>query len=240
MTFVAVSVGVGVASLGYSVYKGEKASSEAKKIRESNQRPTYQIPDEYKQNLQLAKQMAQIGMPQQAYNNQADAIRSNQAGAVSALGNSANPGAGLAQIVRAGNNSIGQLNAQDALARQQGTRGVMQANKDIANQKLNAQQYNQFDKYSENFNRAQALEGAANTDFQNAANGASGLAGGLAMYGARSTGGTGTSTTSTDLQIPQQYWNSPGLGYQNQPSVPYGTNWDTGQNWKYKNPYFPQ
>lgn len=224
MSFVAVSAGIGAVSLATGVAKGISASSKANAIDRNNKRPTYQIPDEYKQNLALAKQMAQIGLPQQAYNQQQNAIASNQAGAVSALGNSANPGANLAAIVRAGDNATGQLNAQDALARQQGTKSVMAANNAIANQKLQAQQYNDFDRYSENFNRAQALRSASNADWNNALNGAAGLAGGLATNNL-GFGKTTTSTTPTNLQIPQQFWNSPGLGYSNQPNMPYGTNW---------------
>jgi len=228
MSFVAVSAGIGAASLGVGLVKGISASHKANQLEKNNSRPTYQIPDEYKQNLALAKQMAQIGLPQQAYNQQQNAIASNQTGAVSALGNSGNPGGNLAAIVRAGNNSIGQLNAQDALARQQGTRSVMAANNAIANQKLQAQQYNDFDKYSENFNRAQALRSASNQDWNNALNGAAWLAGGLASnnlgFGKQSSISLAPGT-ATNLQIPQQFWNSPGLGYQNQQSVPIGTNW---------------
>lgn len=213
-------------SLGTGIIKGISASHQASQIDKSNRRPTYQIPDEYKQNLALAKQMAQIGIPQQAYNNQVNAINQNQAGAVSALGNSANPGGGLAGIVRASNAASGNLNAQDALARKQGERGVMQANDAIANQKLQAQQYNDFDKYSENFNRSQALKSASNADWQNAFNGAGALAGGLAT----SNLGFGKAQTQypaqqTNLQIPQQYWNNAGLGFSTQPQMPYGTNW---------------
>lgn len=228
MAFAAVSAGIGAASIGIGIYKGIKASHDANAIAKNNPRPTYRIPEEYKQNLALAKQMAQIGLSQQAYNQQQNAITSNQAGAVSALGNSGNPGGNLAAIVRAGNNSIGQLNAQDALARQQGTRSVMAANSAIANQKLQAQQYNQFDKYSENFNRAQALRSASNQDWNNALNGAAGLAGGLASnnlgFGKQSSTSLAPGT-ATNLQIPQQFWNSPGLGYQNQPNMPIGSNW---------------
>lgn len=174
--------------------------------------------------------MAQIGIPQQAYNNQVNAINQNQAGAVSALGNSANPGGGLAGIVRASNAASGNLNAQDALARNAGTRGVMQANNAIANQKLQSQQYNDFDKYSENFNRSQALKSASNADWQNVFNGAGALAGGLAAnnlgFGNAATQQRSLSPgTASNLQIPQQYWNNAGLGFSTQPQMPYGTNW---------------
>ena len=110
----------------------------------------------------------------------------------------------------------------------------MAANNQLANQKLNQQQYNQFDRYSENFNRAQALSGASNTDWQNAFNGAGAMAGGLASLNNGNLGFGKTQGqqqlapgTASNLQIPQSMWNSPGLGYQNQPNVPYGTNWKT-------------
>lgn len=237
MTFVAVSAGIGAASLGIGVAKGISASHQANEIAKNNPRPTYQIPDEYKQNLAMAKQMAQIGIPQQAYNNQVNAINQSQAGAVGALAQSANPGGGLAGIVRAGNNANDQLNARDANARIAGEKGVLAANNAIANQKLQAQQYNSFDKYSEDFNRSQALKSASNTDWQNAFNGASSLASGLAKnyQNGGGIGATGTSNTSlapgtaSAMQIPQQYWNSPGLGPDTQQGQSGGFNSFFGQ-----------
>lgn len=220
MAVAAISAGIGAASLGYGIFKGIKASHQANQIDKNNPRPTYQIPDEYKQNLAMAKQMAQIGIPQQSYNNQENAINRNQSGAVSALQTSGNP-VGLAGIVRAGNDANNNLNAQDALARKQGQAGVMQANNAIANQKLNAQQYNQFDKYSENFNRSQALKSASNSDWNNAFNGAAGLSGALATnnlgFGKQSQPYIVSQGTAAANQVPQSLWNNFGAPTQQQP-----------------------
>lgn len=235
MAFAAVSAGLGAASLLYGVGKSISQSHQANMIDKGNQRPAYQIPDEYKQNLAIAKQMATIGIPQQAYNNQQNAISRNQAGAVSALGNSANPGAGLSSIVRAGNDATGNLNAQDAQARLMGKRGVMAANSAIAGQKLAAQQYNQFDRYSENFNRAQALRGAANTNLNNGLNGAAQLAGGLYGMGQQGNLGFGApsqGTTNWGAGTMGAKYNSPVLtanggtngGIGNGAFNPYGAN----------------
>lgn len=131
--------------------------------------------------------MARIGLPQQQYNNQANAINQNQAAAIGAAGNSNNPNANIAAIVRQGDNATGNLNSEDAQARANNLRLAMSTRGQLGQQKLAAQQYNQFDKYSENFNRAQALSGASNANLNNAVNGVSGLASGLAnAYGGNS------------------------------------------------------
>lgn len=224
-------------------------------IDKQNQRPAYQIPDEYKQNLAIAKQMATVGIPQQAYNNQQNAISRNQVGAVNALGNSANPGAGLSSIVRAGNDATGNLNAQDAQARLMGKRGIMAANSALGAQQLAAQQYNQFDRYSENFNRAQALRGAANTNLNNSFNSASQLAGGLYGMGQQGNLGFGApktmgeATGSPQLQAAGGY-QTPALRTQLPTGAVqfgrggfnsrYGFNPDpTLTQPQYNNPYFP-
>lgn len=167
MAFAAVSAGIGAAGLLYGGIKSISQNSKANSIDVANPRPTYQIPDEYKQNVAMANQMARIGIPQQQYNNQINGINQNQAGAIQALSNSANPGAGLASIVRGGNAATGNLNAQDAAQRQANQRFAIGENSQLGAQKLAAQQYNAFDKYSENFNQSQALRGAAAQNLQN-------------------------------------------------------------------------
>jgi len=176
-----VSAGIGAVGLGTSIYKSIKQGSEASAINKNNPRPTYQIPDEYKQNYLMAQHMAQTGIPTQQYNNQLNNINRNQAGAVGALGASANPAGGLASIVRAGDDATNKLNGQDATARQGNERYAIGQNGILGQQELAAQQYNKFDKYSENYNKAAALQGASNANLQNGINGAAGVASGLAM-----------------------------------------------------------
>lgn len=245
MSFVIVAAGVGVASAGYSVYKGIHDSAKANAIEKANQRPAYQIPAEYQQNVNIAKQMAQIGMPQQQYNNQVNAINQNQAGAIVAQNNSANPGANLASIVRQGNQATGNLNAQDAAAKQTNQRFAIGQNGLMGQQKLAQQQYNNFDKYTENFNQAQAYRGAANANFQNAATGAAQMAGGLYGMGQLGYGGQtmgqkmGNSTLTASGTTPaisnsgfgaqpvvDHNLFSPQNGYGQSPQYNYGAQWE--------------
>lgn len=191
MTMVAVSAGVGIASAGYGAYKSIRQGQQADDLDAANKRPDYTIPDEYKQNLAMANHMARVGMPQQQYDNQLNAISRNQAGGLQQLGMSANPGAGLASIVRAGNDANNNLNAQDAAQRQNNQRYAIQQNGIMGQQQLAKQQYDKFDKYTENFNKAQALRGASNAGMNNAVNSLSGLAGGMAMSGGLGFGGNG-------------------------------------------------
>lgn len=205
MSFVAVSVGVGVAGLGLNVAKSISQSSKASEIERNNKRPDYVIPAEYEQNLKLAKQMALIGMPQQQYNNQLNNIQQNQAGAIGALSRSANPGAGLASIVRGGDNATNQLNAQDAMMRQDNQRYMIGQNAQLAQQKLAKQQYDKFDKYTENFNQAAALRGAANQNLQNGITGAAQMA--TNLYAINEGGGFSSGNNKASNEPPT--WGQP-------------------------------
>lgn len=179
MSFIAVSAGVAVAGGIYSIGKGISQNSQASKIEAANQRPTYQIPDEFKQNQVMAAHMAQTGMPQQQYDNSLNNINRNQAGGLYAMGRNANMGS-LTSLVRAGNDATNNLDANDAAQRQNNQRYSIEQNGIMGNQELAAQQYNKFDKYTENFNKAQALRGAASDNINNGVNSASGMAMGLA------------------------------------------------------------
>lgn len=180
MTFIATAAIIGGASTLYGLGKGISQNAKANAIDKNNTRPTYAIPNEYKENVNIARQMAQVGLPQQQYNNQQNAILRNQAGGMQTLGRSANVGSGVAALVRASNDAENTLNAQDAAARQQNQRFLVGQNSALGQQKLAQQQYNKFDKYTENFNRAQGLRGASNANIQNAVSGAVGMATGLA------------------------------------------------------------
>lgn len=167
---------------GISAYKSIKEGHDASEINKNNPRPTYNIPQEYYDNLNIANQMAQQGIPQQQYNNQINNIGQNQASALAQQNRSANPGANLSAIVRQGDLATGSLNAADAGQRENNLRLAMQSRGDLAQQKLAKQQYNKFDKYTEQFNKAAALQGASNQNLGNAINGATSIATNLAKY----------------------------------------------------------
>lgn len=160
------------AGLAYSAYRGIKEDAKANAIQKNLKDPVYNIPPEFAQNRELARSMAQQGIPQQQYNNQVNAIAQNQAGAIAAQQNSANPGAGIAATVRAGNSATNTLNAEDAQARENNQRYFIQQNAAYGNQELQKQQNDVYDKYTRDFNQMQAYKGAANQNYNNAINGA--------------------------------------------------------------------
>ncbi len=160
---------VAAAAIGKGI-EGISQNNQASAIEKKNIRPIMPVQQEYQQNVNTAQQMAQQGIPQQAYNNQVNAINQNQAGAISALNNSANPGANLASVVRAGNSASANLNAQDAIARNKNTLALLQQRGILAGAKQNAWNYNYADKYSENLAKSQALRGAGAQNINGAFN----------------------------------------------------------------------
>lgn len=186
MSFLITTAVIAGGSLAYGIGKGISQNKQASNIEKNNVRPTYQIPKEYQDNVNMARQMAQIGLPQEQYNNQVNNINRNQAGGFQTLSRSANPGAGVASVVRAGNDATNNLNAQDAAARQNNQRFFIGQNGVLGQQELAKQQYDKFDKYTEQFNKAAALRGSANQNIQNGINGASSMVGGLASLKANS------------------------------------------------------
>lgn len=153
---------------GLNVYNGLHQQSQANDIKKSLKDPIYNIPNEFYQNKAIAQQMAQVGLPQQQYNNAANQINQNQAGALAAY----QPGRGnLAAIVRQGDAATNNLNAEDATARGNNQRYSLQVNKDLANQELAKQQSDVFDKYTRNYNEAAALQGAGQQNVNSGING---------------------------------------------------------------------
>jgi hypothetical protein len=238
LSFLIVSAAIGAGSALYGVGKSISQSAQANKIDKNNQRGTYTIPDEYKQNLAMAKNMAQVGLPQQQYNNQLNGIQRNQAGGLGALAKSANPGANLASIVRQGNDALGNLNARDAQARTDNQRYEIGINGQMGQQKLAQQQYDKFDKYTENYNRSAALRGAAGQNMQNAVNGASGMASNLyalnqGVGGGGNTPETGNDFNYTSYHAPQTQQFGQSFGYGSNYS-PIGWGGQASQTPKYQ------
>jgi len=156
----------------YSVYQGERNNAKANAIQKNLKDPAFQIPPEFYQNREIARQMAQQGIPQQQYNNATNNINQNQAAAISAAQNSNNPGGNIAAIARQGNQAKATLDAEDAQARQANQRYFIQQNAQIGNQQLQKQQNDVYDKFTRDFNQMQAYKGAAQDNFNGAAQGA--------------------------------------------------------------------
>lgn len=166
---IAAGAAVGAGAL-YKGITGAVQEHQASQIEKNNIRPTEYVDPAYQENVNTAQNLSQQGIPQTDINNQTNSINQNQAAAISSLNNSANPGANLASIVRAGNNATSNLNAQDAIARNKNTLLLMQQRGLLAGAKQNAWNYNYADKYSEQLAKSQALRGAGMQNEAGAAN----------------------------------------------------------------------
>lgn len=168
MTMLAAGIASGVGVLGGLISggsqkrKGRRALAEAQKLD-----PGYQIPDEFNQNLAQSENMARVGMPSQEYNLAGTNIQRNTQAGLRQLGRMSNPFAGIAGLQRGQNDAFARLDAQNANVRRQNILQAMGARRDLAGQKLAAQQYQQ-QKYFDAVNQANAMIGAG-TQAQNAA-----------------------------------------------------------------------
>ena len=147
---------LGAAQLGFGAYQYFKGQSEAKNLR----RPTYQIPDEVKQNLSDAQLRALEGLPEEQKKAYVDQV--NQAsGAVLNRARDLNAGlSGLAGIHQNKLNAYQKLLADDAAARQNNQNILMQQRSNMAQYKDKAFEKNQMEPYTQGYNKAQALQGA--------------------------------------------------------------------------------
>jgi len=138
---------------------GISQSARGNKLARKNVRPTYDIPQEFSQNLAIAENMGRVGLPQQQYNQAQQNFQRNQSGALRQFGRMGNP-RGLAGIVRAGNDASLGLDVADANARLQNQQSAMGFRNQMGQQGLAKQQWDKFSKFQENAEAASALMGA--------------------------------------------------------------------------------
>lgn len=186
------AIGKGISSL----FQGKAAS----KIEKNNPYPTQIVQPEYYQNLAQAQQQAQVGTPQQQYDNQINAINRNQAGGVQALARSQNPTGSIASIVRAGNDASNTVNAQDAIARNRNLLNLMQQRQTLAQQKQGAWDWNSRQKYLGLLAKSQALRGASMQNLNGAFNDISSA--GSALIGSAAQKGMMGNVSSAGAGVP--------------------------------------
>jgi len=178
----AVKAGLGA----YQWYKGRK-------MEKGNKLENQQVGSEYTKNLAASQRMAAEGMPEQAYQNQANQINSNMAFGAKQLQTGRNTAGALAGIVGAGNKGYNQLNAQDAVARQQNQLRVLNAREIIARAKQRS--------YDQTASAAAALKGAGMQNIGGAAD--------MGGYYAATLGGAGKTTGSTNLNTGSNFASDP-------------------------------
>lgn len=161
-------------------------------------------------NVAEAENMARQGMPSQQYNDQLQSIQKNQAGGVRLLNRSTNPSAGVASLVRAGNEATGTLNANNAQQRIANQRFAIGQRGILANEQNRVWDWNKRQRYLQN---AQAAAQTLNAGRQNLFGGLQSLAQiGMMGGGSGSQSGGGSSGMSSSP-------NFGGMGF-NMPSTP--------------------
>jgi len=189
--------------------QGAKGSKLAKK----NIRPTYEIPQEFQQNLAIAENMGRVGLPQQQYTQGLQNIQRSQTAGLRQLGRMGRGGS-VAGLARAGMDATLGLDVADANARMSNQRAAMGYRSQIGQQQLAKQQYDKFGRYEEDAAAAEALKGAGR---QNVMGGLSDLAniGMTAMAYGDLGGGKGKVPTSKTALLPklnpQDYLNKLGM-----------------------------
>jgi hypothetical protein len=184
-TIGAIAAGAGAAAKGISgasqVRRGKRALREAEKLN-----PGYQIPKEFEENLAKSENMARTGLPSQEYNLATTNIQRGTQAGLRQLGRMSNPFAGIAGLARSQSDSLGRLDAANAQARRQNMLQAMGARRELAGQKLAAQQYQQ-QRYFDAVNQSNALIGAGRQNVSGAFNAVGNI--GLGLIGASGGGG---------------------------------------------------
>lgn len=171
-----------------------------KKMEKNNKRPTYEIPDEVKQNLSQAQQMALQGLPEEQKQQFLSNIERGQAFGMSQIGSRKGGLAGVAAMNQNANDAYGNLMSMDAQARMQNQGVLMNQRQNMADYKDQAFQVNKMNPYYEVQARAEAMKGAG---VQNIGNSFS-IAG--RKQGQSENTDAKTKQPEQD-QMSQQYWN---------------------------------
>lgn len=167
-------------------------------ILKQNPYPTESLPPELDTNQRLAQQAATEGMPSEQYQAAERDIQRNQAASLQAATDRRSGVQSAGAIVQASNDATGNLNAKSAEMRRQNLDRLLGANKDIASYRDRLFDWNQKNKYLQNYQYGQSLVGAGNAGmFSGADKILSGLTQGYAngLFSGRSGGSTVQDTT---------------------------------------------
>jgi len=180
--------GVGGAALG--VLSGLFGKKKANRVLQNNPYPAQSIPTEVLANQQIAQGAANEGMPTEQYEQTAKGIQRSQNAAIEAAATT--PGGAvrnIGAIQQATNDATGQLGAQSAEMRRQNRAELYNANNQVASWKDKLFDWNQRQKYIQNYNYGMGLLGQSNQNIMTGADRLLGTAATLAdagLFGRRS------------------------------------------------------
>ncbi len=143
-------------------------------------RPNYEIPQEYMDNVSAADEIMNLRMPRDQYVAQLQGIQRNQTFGLRTLADRRSGLAGVAGLVQQSNDATMRLNAADAEIanrnRVAGTQMKMNARYQLGLQRLAKQQWDKFNPFLARVAQAQGLIGAGTQNIAGAADSAGSLA----------------------------------------------------------------
>lgn len=228
------------AGLAYGAINGAIQNHKANQLQKSLKDPNYVIPPEFYQNREIARQMAELGIPTQAYNNAENNINQTQAASIAAAQRSNNPAAAISTITRQSDQAKARLDAEDAQARETNQRYFIGENSQIAAQKLQKQQNDVYDKFTRDFNQMQAYRGAAQQNINNAVSGAQQLGETYLQYKNPSTPAVQSNLpagTAQKMQVPAYMWDGSSGNPANINKYNPGVQWNGEVNYDWPVPY---
>lgn len=173
---------VGVLATGYNVYSGAHQKSKAKKelAKLNEEEPVEKIPQEIMQNQELASLRSKTGLPSEQYNMAMKNIQRQQARTLRAANDRRMGLNVLSSVDDNAQRAIGNIDAQNAIARQNNEKVSMDVNNQVGNWKRGVYDRNVRQVWNRNFDYNMGLLGSGNQNIQNSIASGLNLAGSLA------------------------------------------------------------
>lgn len=160
---VAGNIGAGLSG-AISGITGYFQKKKGNQILKDNPRPTEEIPQDVLENQQMARQMANEGLPSEQYQQAQKNIQRQQATALNASQDRRGALATVGAIQQGTNDATGNLDAENANARRQNQLNLMNVNNTVAGWRDKTWQWNQQQRYIQAYNTGNALVGIGNSN----------------------------------------------------------------------------
>lgn len=173
---------VGILGTGYGIYSGVKQKSKAKKelARLNEEQPIESLPKEILESQELASLRSKTGLPTEQYNMAMKNIQRQQAKTLKAANDRRMGLNVLSTIDDNAQRAIGNLDVQNAIARQKNEKVLMDVNNQVGNYKRGVYDRNVRQVWNRNFDYNMGLLGQGNQNISDSIGSGLNLVGSLA------------------------------------------------------------
>jgi len=195
MSMAIIGAVVGVLGTGYGIYSGVRQKKKAEhRLDELNKdAPIETLPTEITKNQELAALRSKTGLPSEQYNMAMKNINRQQAKTLKSASDRRMGLGLLAGVDDNANRAIGNLDVQNAIAREKNEKVLMDTNSQVANWKKGIYDRNVRQVWDRNYDYNMGLLGSGN---QNVANSISSGIGALGAVGAAAAGNNSGNNSS--------------------------------------------